>query len=268
MLDYLTIGHIAQDVTPDGIRLGGTVAYASLTAHALGLAAGIVTAAAPAAVIDGLDRIALHRLPSPNSTTFENKYGPDGRTQILHTRAGQLTLESVPADWRQAAIVHLAPIAHEVDPELVTGFPSSLVCLTPQGWMRHWDGAGRVSRSEWEAAEPMLNAAAATVISLEDVSGDWSVIDEWATITNVLVVTQGKDGATVFWKGDRRHFPAPAVVEVDSTGAGDIFAASFFVFLQQSGDAWNAARFAVALASDSVTRAGIDGVPKQLKLGN
>lgn len=263
MLDYLAIGHIAQDVTPDGARLGGTVAYAALTAHALGLAAGIVTAAAPEAVLDGLDRIALHRLPSTNSTTFENKYGPDGRTQILRARAGPLALDSVPAEWRQAGIVHLAPIAREVVPELVTGFPSSLVCLTPQGWMRHWDGAGRVTRSGWEAAEPMLKAAAATVISLEDVSGDWSLIEQWARIANALAVTQGKGGATIFWKGDRRHFPAPAVVEVDPTGAGDIFAASFFVFLQQSGDAWNAARFAVALASDSVTRVGIDGVPKR-----
>jgi sugar/nucleoside kinase (ribokinase family) len=263
VLDYLAIGHIAQDVTPDGIRLGGTVAYAALTARALGLAAGIVTAAAPEAVVDGLDRIALHRLPSPNSTTFENKYGSDGRTQILQARAGQLTLEAVPAEWRQSSIVHLAPIAREVAPELAASFPSSLVCLTPQGWMRQWDGAGRVSRSGWEAAGQMLKAAAATVISLEDVSGDWSLIEQWAKIANALAVTQGKDGATVFWKGDRRHFPAPVVVEVDPTGAGDIFAASFFVFFHQSGDAWNAARFAVALASDSVTRVGIDGVPKR-----
>lgn len=263
MLDYLAIGHIAQDITPNGIRLGGTVAYAALTAHAIGLAAGIVTAAAPEAALDGLDRIALHRLPSLNSTTFENKYGPDGRTQILQARAEPLGFAAVPADWRQSSIVHLAPIAREVDPELATRFPSSLVGLTPQGWMRQWDGAGRVSRSGWEAAEPMLKSAAATVISLEDVAGDWSLIEGWATIARVLVVTQGRDGATVFWKGDRRHFPAPVVVEVDPTGAGDIFAASFFVFLQQSGDAWNAARFAVALASDSVTRVGIDGVPKR-----
>jgi sugar/nucleoside kinase (ribokinase family) len=261
MLDYLAIGHIAQDVTPDGIHLGGTVAYAALTARALGLHAGVVTAAAPEAALDGLDGVELHRLSSPQSTTFENIYTPDGRTQILHARAEQLGLAAIPVEWRQSSIVHLAPIAREVDPELATRFPSSLVGLTPQGWMRQWDGAGRVSKSEWESAAVMLKSATATALSLEDVSGDWSLIEQWAKIANVLAVTQGKDGATVFWKGDRRHFPAPVVAEVDPTGAGDIFAASFFVFLWQSGDAWNAARFAVTLASDSVTRVGIDGVP-------
>ncbi|MBI5292318.1 MAG: hypothetical protein HY872_10630, partial [Chloroflexi bacterium] len=44
---------------------------------------------------------------------------------------------------------------------------------------------------------------------------------------------------------------------------GDIFAAAFFVRLWQTADPWDAARFAVALASDSVTRVGIEGVPVQ-----
>ena len=35
--DYLLIGHIAHDVTPQGPRLGGTVSYGAYTAVALGL---------------------------------------------------------------------------------------------------------------------------------------------------------------------------------------------------------------------------------------
>ena len=45
-VDYLVIGHVAHDLTPQGPRLGGTVAYSALTAQALGLRVGIVTAAA------------------------------------------------------------------------------------------------------------------------------------------------------------------------------------------------------------------------------
>ena len=36
-IDYLIIGHISQDITPSGIQLGGTAAYAALTARACGL---------------------------------------------------------------------------------------------------------------------------------------------------------------------------------------------------------------------------------------
>ena len=46
-VDYLVVGHIAQDVIPGGFQLGGTVSYASLTAKALGLRVGIVTACTP-----------------------------------------------------------------------------------------------------------------------------------------------------------------------------------------------------------------------------
>ena len=100
------------------------------------------------------------------------------------------------------------------------------------------------------------------VISLEDVSGDWDLAERWAASARVFVVTLGERGATVFAGGDRWHFPAPRVDVVDATGAGDIFAAAFFSRLWQSGSVWEAAQLAVALASDSVTRVGIDGVPK------
>ena len=42
-VDYLLIGHLTHDVFLSGERLGGTVAYAGLMAHALGLRVGLVT---------------------------------------------------------------------------------------------------------------------------------------------------------------------------------------------------------------------------------
>ena len=42
-INYLIIGHLTYDLTPSGPRIGGTAAYAGLTAHALGLRVGIVT---------------------------------------------------------------------------------------------------------------------------------------------------------------------------------------------------------------------------------
>ncbi|MBI5292592.1 MAG: ribokinase [Chloroflexi bacterium] len=263
MLDYLAIGHIARDLTPEGARLGGTATYAALTAHALGLRAGLLTATADDADLSPLNGLSIHRQPSPFSTTFENHYGPLGRTQFLRARAATLNDFDIPPDWSAASIVHLAPIAREVPPRMPARFPGVFIGLTPQGWLRQWDDHGRVSPAPWEDADSLLALASAVVISIEDVAGDWGLAEGWAARAAVLAVTEGERGATVFARGSRRRLPALVTPVVDATGAGDIFAAAFFVRLWQTADPWDAARSAVALASDSVTRVGIEGVPKQ-----
>ena len=78
-VDYLVIGHIAVDLTPQGPRIGGTAAYAALTAQALGLRVGIVTSWASEVSAERLRDIPTINLPSENSTTFENIYTKQGR---------------------------------------------------------------------------------------------------------------------------------------------------------------------------------------------
>jgi sugar/nucleoside kinase (ribokinase family) len=65
----------------------------------------------------------------------------------------------------------------------------------------------------------------------------------------------------LYWNGDRRRFQTRDVPEVDATGAGDVFAAAFFFRLLSTRDPWEATRFATLLASHSVTRVGLDGIP-------
>jgi sugar/nucleoside kinase (ribokinase family) len=78
----------------------------------------------------------------------------------------------------------------------------------------------------------------------------------------VLVVTQGARGCTVFVNGKHaQHFPALPRTQVDPTGAGDVFAAAFFIHLYETQDPWTSARFANQVAAISVTRPGLDGVP-------
>lgn len=260
-IDYLVIGHVSKDLTPQGHVLGGTAAYSGLTARALGLRVGVVTSASPDLNLDPLADLAIHCLPSPLSTTFENRYGGAGREQYLHARARDLDPSAVPSPWHSAQIVHLGPIAGEVDPGLVDCFPAALLGLTPQGWMRSWNGQGRVSSCPLPDKEHLLAAAGAVVISQEDVSGDETAIEELAELTHLLVVTDAGNGARVYWNRDQRRIPAPHVPEVDPTGSGDIFAAAFFFRLYQTRDPWEAARFANVLASASVTRRGIAGAP-------
>jgi len=260
-VDYLVIGHVAHDLTPGGPRLGGTVSYAALTARALGLRVGVLSAFGKETALDALKGIPVISVASPQSTTFENIYTEDGRVQYLRAQASPIDFNSVPEAWRRTPVIHLAPIAGEMDSSLPKGFSPTLLGITPQGWMRQWDAEGRVAPRPWANAEAALMQADAIVISREDVGGDDELIEHMAHQTRLLAVTEAAAGSVLYWHGDRRRFRAPQVAEVDATGAGDIFASAFFVRLFTTHDPWEAARFATLLASHTVTRVGLGGIP-------
>jgi hypothetical protein len=260
-VDYLLIGHITIDLTPNGKQLGGTVTFSALTAQAMGLRVGIVTSWANEVALGPLSTIAMINYPTEQSTTFENIYTSNGRHQIVHAVAPRLDYYNIPEAWRSAPIVHLGPVAQEVEPSLVRNFPTSLIGITPQGWLRRWDSNGRVSRTEWPEARFVLERSGATVISSSDVDHDESRIEEMAAACRVMAVTEGPGGARVYWNGDVRRFRAAEVVEVDPTGAGDIFATAFFARLFSTRDPWEAGRFATLMGSVSVTRPGLAGIP-------
>jgi pfkB family carbohydrate kinase len=260
-VDYLLIGHLTLDITPNGNRLGGTAAYAGLTAQALGLRVGIVTSFDSEIPLTSLEGIPIVSFPTERSTTFENRYIDGRRVQYLRYQAPGLDYYQVPETWRNPSIVHLGPVAQEVEPGLVRNFPTSLVGVTPQGWLRSWHEDGRVFLAEWPESAFVLERAGAAVISIDDVDRDENRIDELALSCRVLAVTESDQGARVYWHGDVRRFRPPEVEEVDPTGAGDVFAAAFFSRLLTTRDPWEAARFATTLSAISVTRPGLAGIP-------
>jgi hypothetical protein len=223
--------------------------------------AGIVTSSGPETPLTPLNGISVVALQSPQSTTFENIYTENGRVQYLRAQAARIDFDSVPEAWRRASIIHLGPLANEINSSLPKGFSPGLLGITPQGWMRTWDADGLVSPREWTDNGAALAQAGAIVLSREDVGGNDEAIEHFAHQTSVLAVTEGAAGAVLYWHGDRRRFRAPKVKEIDATGAGDIFAAAFFVRLLTTRDPWEATRFATLVASRSVARVGLDGIP-------
>ena len=106
-----------------------------------------------------------------------------------------------------------------------------------------------------------LGAADAVVLSMEDLGGDRALLDRFVGWSKLLVLTEGANGAIVHIDGRRIRVPGYDVVEVDPTGAGDVFAAAFLVRLRESDDALEAARYANCVASFSVEREGTAGIP-------
>ncbi len=147
MIDYLLIGHVSTDLTPTGPKPGGAVTFASHVAHVLGYKTAVLTSAAPDYDLTEAFHPAVEviSLPSEETTVFENVYTPDGnRQQTIHSQARQITANDVPAAWRNAKIVHLAPIDEEIDVDVAKIFPDSVIGVTPQGWLRGWDEEGHV----------------------------------------------------------------------------------------------------------------------------
>jgi sugar/nucleoside kinase (ribokinase family) len=222
---------------------------------------GILTAWGEELPLGALADIPIVNLGADHSTTFENIYTEGGRQQRIHHLAPPLEFHGIPEAWRRASIVHLAPVLGEVSSRLAPFFRDATLGLTPQGWLREWDVDGSVRPAEWPEAGLLLAQADAAVISIEDVGGDEDRVQKMATATQVLAVTEAARGTRIYVRGEEHALLAPPVEELDATGAGDVFAAAFFIRLHYGDSALEAARVATQVSARSVERAGLDSTP-------
>jgi sugar/nucleoside kinase (ribokinase family) len=266
--DYLVIGHLTRDLLPSQQFVsGGTAFYAATTAHRLGLRAAVFTAAA--ACPDNVP-FAVHCLSSPVTSTFENRYHDGTREQIVHTIAAPLDLNYLPQAWRAAPIVHLGPVLHECQFDVVTAFPNALIGVTPQGWMRRWHHRlpSPIQRTRWQPDAALLRRIDLLALSIEDIGGDESLVGDYAQSCRLVALTRGVNGLTLYHEGVSQDIPAAPATEVDPTGAGDVFTAAMLVSLYETGDAVKAAHFAAAVAARSVEGFGVSAIPtrKQVEI--
>ncbi|MEE9198324.1 MAG: PfkB family carbohydrate kinase [Dehalococcoidia bacterium] len=262
--DFLVIGHVAKDMDPTGggFQAGGTAAYSALTGARLGLRVAMMTSFGPGFRLPPLLRdVEVSVAPSRVTTTLYNTYSREGRRQRVGPVAGRIEARHIPASWRRSPLVHLGPIAQEIDPEVSGLFPDALVCVSPQGWMRRWDEDGQVQMAAWEHSELVLPHVQLLVLSEEDLAARPDAVLTYAEAVPVTVVTQGKRGARVHAGG--RWVPVPAIPaeEVDPTGVGDVYAAAFAIRYSETRDPLDAAVFAAGAASFAVEGSGIGVVP-------
>jgi sugar/nucleoside kinase (ribokinase family) len=167
----------------------------------------------------------------------------------------------LPEDWREAPLVLLAPVIQEVDPDLADAFGDGTVAAAAQGWLRTLDDQGAVEAVTWDSPREVLNRLQALFVSAEDVLGQEEQLTEWVQRVPLAVVTAGAAGALLYVNGDRFEVRPRPTVEVDATGAGDVFAATFLLHYHRDGDPWSAAEAATCAASLSVEGEGWSTVP-------
>jgi sugar/nucleoside kinase (ribokinase family) len=270
--DYLVLGHVTKDLLPDGSGYtpGGTVTYAALAARRLGLQAAIVTACAPEdepllapATSAG---IWVHSIASPKTTTFRNTYSKEGhRTQIIKAQAAPIGLENVPEAWLGSPIVHLGPVAQELPAGLAGAFTDCLLGITPQGWMRSWDADGQVLHSASPVPAPLIGLPrnAFLVLSIEDLGGDYELLQDYVKLSRLTAITHGGGSAYLCIDGACSRVPACSANVQDPTGAGDVFATALFVRYRETGDLIASASFAHAAAACNIEGPGTSGIPSR-----
>ncbi len=268
--DFVTIGHFAIDRTPGGEMLGGSVLYAALAASKLGSHAAILTRGN----LDGLSAELRHQLEeiagsvdllvqsSRESTCFTNVEVAGRRSQTLHSWAGVIDLNGLPPAWRTASILHIAPVAQEVDPRQINLLGPGYLGITPQGWMRQWEHerSGKVSPAPLRLPPDFIARTNSLVISSEEYLTGREIYEKIGR-HGLSVVTRGSSGATAIDRGMTIEAPNYRQRVDDTTGAGDIFAATLFRMRATGSSTIESLRYAAAMAALSVTREGLTGIP-------
>jgi sugar/nucleoside kinase (ribokinase family) len=265
--DFIAVGHVTLDHLGERVQAGGSALYAAVTAHRLGLTAGILTSHGddfPLEVIPS--QIEVVSVPAPATTVFVHQRAGRRRTLRVAATAAPLGPADVPADWRDAGLVLLAPVADEVDPAIAVSFPDATLAAEAQGWLRRLNEAGEVSPRRWTPPKTLLGQLQALFVSGEDVRSQEAFLLEWLQRLPVAAVTAGAAGALLYVNGERYEVPPRPARDVDSTGAGDVFAASFLVYYHRRGDPWEAAEAATCTASLSVEGEGFTAVPDRKTL--
>ena len=288
----MTVGHVTVDVIAADAsrRPGGGAFYSALQAARLGLRALIVTQGSPTeleALLEPYrDELELCIVPAPATTTFATSWPGGQRLQHVLAWAGPIA-GPVEVDTR---ILHFAPVARET-PAAWRG-RAGFVGLTPQGLARTWgppsgetdnghahrSAAVRAEASDGQAGGELRSAPLpndrdsldallphpcnAVVISEQERTACAPLLAAAAATGAVIAVTAGPGATSVELPGGEiTQVQAPAVAAPrDDLGAGDVFAAAFFVALHEGLSPVRAAAFGNAAAAVRIEGIGADAV--------
>lgn len=255
----LVCGHVTLDRYGDALLPGGSAYYAGHAYRALGARVGIATAAGPDFPPEALAGLDAQVAPAPRTTSFENRYDADGRrAQAVRAVAPPLRAAALSPEWRAADVLHLAPVIGELDvrPWRET-VQARVVGVGAQGLVRALLAGGEVAQPRWDFDPADLAGVDAVCVGEDDLVGQGDLLDRLAATVPLVAFTHGERGCEVIAGGRTRRVGVFRTRQVEPTGAGDVFAAGFFLGLARGAAPVEAARLGAAAASVVVeARAG------------
>jgi hypothetical protein len=261
----MIVGPVTWDVFPDGRRAaGGTVSFAARVAASMGVRAHVLTMASEDADLSALEGHEVHVLETADTLTFAHTFDNEVRSlRAICEPQRTLTPADAPASWPAPEVLLVAPLlASDIDAAAFAELPVAECGVTAQGFLRR-RGAGGVIETTHGSTAPLRAAATAraTIFASEEEIAHWPAgeVASLALRTRRLVITRGDRGAEIRDHAGTRFVPAVRADPVDTTGAGDVFAAAFILALGE-GEA-TAARLAAAYAAANVEVVGPAPLP-------
>lgn len=229
----LVVGHLVIDRIVKGqeveIRIGGGAYYSALALSKF-CEVKVLTSVGrdfPREWLDELERagISLRVLPSQLSTSYELRYLDGNRRELrLLSRAGNI--EDIEIESGEFDLVLLNPVAGEVSPHTVSKLISTKipVSVDVQGFIRVPEiGPLRLRKidASFLKGAKVLHSDEAEFRYLSGFS---------PSDVEVLLLSRGLEPGTAYLRGrSYRYYPLKVDVS-ESTGAGDVFLASFTYF--------------------------------------
>jgi sugar/nucleoside kinase (ribokinase family) len=247
----LVAGHVTHDRYGERLVAGGCAYFAAWTHRALGARVRLVTAVGEDFTREdafaGMEVLAAR---SGRTTLFTNLY-PQGGTRVQRIEAQAPALDSrVPVSWRRADLLHLAPVMGELDlAAWKSAVDAGLVAIGVQGWIKRAGAQETVVQHPWPVDEAALAGIGAAAVGEEDLLDQGDLLDRLCAKVPIVAFTHGRAGCEVIVRGRTTRLGVYPTHEVDPTGAGDSFAAGFFLGLAQGLAPVDAARLGAAAAS-------------------
>ncbi len=272
--DLVAIGHVTWDVlpgTPLNLPLkrvgsegepGGAVAFTSATARSFGISAAIITSCADDYPIEDIVDASgkLVRIPSDDTSTFENRYDARGdRVQVLRRRGGDILFSDIPDEWRNPDMLFVGPLTQELPSDCLSWFRPRVSCVVPQGWLRSWSEP-LPSVVEVSKSPPVGMSSGWDICVISESEVEDRTLVKWREKAGCLIITKGSEGAELYTDEQYESISVPSFAGAvngsgtDTTGAGDVFAAAMLMRYAATGDAEDSARYASLCAALS-TRA-------------
>ncbi len=272
-IDILTVGNITEDriFKEDNFfsSIGGPSFYASKACIKYGVKSGVISISSDELKLeDCLPDNVIFPQNRAGHTIFENHYIDNMRTQRVVNFSQSLNICDLiyPVNHAPPKLIFYCPVFNEVTNEFLEIFPGSIKICNLQGWMRTLDSQGNVSIKK-ELPDLDFSIFDAVIMSEHDVDYDNAL--KISESCKLVCITKGEQGSTLIVDNEIKNYKTARVVNIDETGAGDVWAITFsifhFIFKKQINDS---AMFANTAASISIKGIGDSEIPYLDKLLN
>jgi 2-dehydro-3-deoxygluconokinase len=270
---------------------GGDTSNAAIAAARQGARVGYLTAVGEDTFGDtlmalwaeeGVDASEVRRRPDAATGIYFVDPHPSGR-RFSYFRKGSAASLYGPDDLPKAYIaganaLHLSAITQAISPTMREASFAAIGMARAAGTLVSFDTNLRLAL--WSLDEARVAIAAAMALaeivfpSEDEATILWGLADADAVLDHVLAfgagivaLKRGDRGAVIATPERREEIPAAPSKPVDSTGAGDAFAGGFLARYIETGDPFEAGRYAARVAAGTVSGFGaVAPIPRRADL--